>query len=69
MNASTLVGQSMIQELSDGTVVTHGQGCPQVLSGVLNDLQHPGYHFKTVSFNSWKFAGSEVHIKEFLASS
>ena len=34
------------------------------LPDITQALQHAGHQFQTISFNSWKFAGSEAHIKK-----
>ena len=37
---------------------------PPELPDIMQALQHAGHKFQTVSFNSWKFAGSQARIKK-----
>ena len=78
-SASTIVGEPLIQEInSDGTTATPelfsrpSTSPPRIilimpppeLPDIMQTLQHAGHKFQTVSFNSWKFAGSQARIKE-----
>ena len=71
-DASTIVGEPLIQEInSDGTTAATPElfsrpstSPPPELPDIMQALQHAGEKFQTVSFNSWKFAGSQARIKK-----